>query len=78
MVKKRNLPVAQQVAERDGPWAPVGRGVGDLHDRLLLDEVESDRVGQDLGDACGVHVSSSGGRVLPVGCERRCMQVRTC
>jgi agmatine deiminase len=54
------LALTQKIAERDGSRASVGRGIGDLHDRLPLDEVESHRVGQDLDDTCGVHVVPPG------------------
>src|SRR5206468_10009689 len=67
--EEEELALAQQIADRDGPRAPVGRGVGDLHDRLPVDEVESHRVGPDLVEACSVHLmpptcwSTVGGRV---------------
>ena len=42
-----------------GRWN--GLREGDLHDGLPLDKVDSDGLGQDLGDAAGVHVSLSSG-----------------
>ena len=54
--EEAELALAQQIADWDGSWASVSRGIGDLHDRLPFDQVESHGVGQDFGDTGGAHV----------------------